>query len=338
VTATFATTLDYRDPRWLQRARLVSALPRDHRLIDEVRQFLRVIRGLRGERLVLIDSSTGRFQPDFVATALYGLLCPPPRRPGVVMYGDLWQPDSGLRGRVERFLVRAADRTVVRYAALSTGEIDVFPQTWGVGRGKVCFTPYFATLTADDLAAPAPPPGDYVFAGGNSHRDYPALLDVARLLPEHRFVIATHLLEGHELPPNVTAAPVPHDEFVRLLKGAHTVVVPLVDGLRRSTGHQTYLNAMLLGKPTIVTDTLGVADHVRAGVTALVVPATARAYADAVVWTFDPANTDAVAAMGASASQDVVARFTFERHVEALLAVVDDAAAAEGQARTCRRS
>ena len=338
MTATFATTLDYRDPRWLRRARLVSALPRDHRLGDEVRQFARVMRGLRGQRLVLVDSSTGRFQPDFVATALYGLFCPPSRRPAVVMYGDLWQPDGGLRGRVERVLVRAADRTVVRYAALSSDEIDIFPQTWGVGAGKVRFTPYFATLTAEDLAAPATPRGDYVFAGGNSHRDYPTLVEAARLLPERRFVIATHLLDGHALPPNVTAAAVPHGEFVRLLRGAHTVVVPLVDGLRRSTGHQTYLNAMLLGKPTIVTDTLGVADHVRPGDTALVVPASAQAYADAIAWTFDPGNADAVADMGAAASRDVAERFTFERHVEALLAVVDEAAAAEDQASTCRRS
>ncbi|MDH6196789.1 glycosyltransferase involved in cell wall biosynthesis [Mycobacterium frederiksbergense] len=326
MTETFATTLDYGDPSWRQRSRLIAVLPRDHRLIDELRQFVRVLRGLRGESLVLIDSSTGRFQPDFLATAVLGLCVPARRRPAVVMYGDLWQPDGGLRGLVERFLVRSADKTVVRYAALSTDEIEVFPQTWGVGAGKVRFTPYFATLTDEDLSAPAPPVGDYVFAGGNSHRDYAALVDAARLLPDRRFVIATHLLQHQELPANVTAAPVPHAEFVRLLRGAHTVVVPLVAGLCRSTGHQTYLNAMLLGKPTIVTDTLGVADHVRAGETALVVPGTAEAYAEAISWTFDPANAAAVEAMGAAARSDVAARFTFANHVRALLAVVDEAA------------
>lgn len=327
MTATFASTLDYGDPRWRQRSRLIAALPRNHRLIDELRQFVRVLRGVRGEPLVLIDSSTGRFQPDFLAAAVLGLCVPSRRRPAVVMYGDLWQPDGGVRGRIERFLVRSADRTVVRYAALSTDEIEVFPQTWGVGAGKVRFTPYFATLTADDLGGSAPPVGDYVFAGGNSHRDYGALLAAARLLPERPFVIATHLLDGHELPGNVTAAPVPHAEFVRLLRGAHTVVVPLVAGLRRSTGHQTYLNAMLLGKPTIVTDTLGVADHVRAGETALVVPGTAEAYSEAISWTFDPANAAAVTALGEAAAHDVAARFTFANHVQALLAVVDEAGA-----------
>jgi glycosyltransferase involved in cell wall biosynthesis len=166
-----------------------------------------------------------------------------------------------------------------------------------------------------------------VFAGGNSHRDYAALLEAARLVPERWFVIATHLLEGYALPANVTAAAVTHHEFVRLLRGAHTVVVPLVEGLRRSTGHQTYLNAMLLGKPTIVTDTLGVADHVRAGETALVVPGTAEAYAQAISWTFDPANAEAVANLAAEAASDVAARFTFANHVGALLAVVDEAAA-----------
>ncbi|WP_197375398.1 glycosyltransferase [Mycolicibacterium baixiangningiae] len=304
----------------------MSALPRDHRIGDELRQFLRVWWRIRNEQLVLLDSSTGRFQPDFLVAAVIGLTRTSGRRPAVVMFGDMWQPDPGVRGRVQRLLVRAADRTVVRYAALSTDEIDVFPETWGVGKGKVRFTPYFATLTDADLSEASPVPGDYVFAGGNSHRDYATLLETARLLPERRFVIATSLLEGHALPPNVTAAPVSHQEFVRLLRGAHTVVVPIVTALRRSTGHQTYLNAMLLGKPTIVTDALGVRDHVRAGETALVVPGAAAAYADAVAWTFDPVNADSVAAIGAAAARDVATRFTFEDHVRALLGVIDEAA------------
>ena len=328
MTATFATTLDYGDPRWLARSRLVSALPRDHRAVDELRQFLRVLRRVCREPVVLLDSSTGRCQPDFLVAVVLGLLCPPRHRPAIVMYGDMWQPDTGVRGQVERLLLRAADRAIVRYAVLSTGEIAVFPETWGVGAGKVRFTPYFATLTTADLAEPPPPPGDYVFAGGNSHRDYATLLEAARLLPEREFVVATNLLKRYDMPPNVTAAPVPHAEFVRLLRGAHAVVVPLISGLRRSTGHQTYLNAMLLGKPTVITDSLGVRDHVRASETALVVPGTAAAYADAIAWTFDPANAAAQRAMGQAATEDVNARFTFEHHVEALLAVVDEAAAA----------
>ncbi len=325
----FATTLDYGGRRWRTRARLLSALPRDHRPLDELRQFIRVLRAVRAERLVLLDSSTGRYQPDFLAGVVLGALTWGRRRRAVVMYGDLWQPDDGLRGRVERVLVKMADRAVVRYAALSTDEIEVFPQTWGVGRGKVRFTPYFATLTAAELAEPAPSQGDYVFAGGNSHRDYDTLVQAARLLPDHHFVIATHLLDGQDLPDNVTAGSVPHAEFVRLLRGARAVVVPLISGLRRSTGHQTYLNAMLLGKPTIVTDTLGVRDHVQPGETALVVQGEADAYAEAVAWTFDPDNQDAVERLCAAAQRDVSERFTFDRHVEALLAIVDEARAAQ---------
>lgn len=326
MTRSFATTMDYGDPHWLARARLVSALPRESSLRMELRQFVRVILGLRNERLAVIDSSTGRLQPDLLAVAFLGLLCPRSRRPAVIIYGDMWQPDRGLRGYVERLVVRAADRATARYAPLSTDEIEILPKTWGVGAGKVRFVPYFATLTPGDLAEPEPAVNDYVFSGGNSHRDYGTLVAAAQLLPQRRFVIATHLLDGLDLPPNVVAAPVAHDEFVRLLRGAHTVVVPLADGLRRSAGHQTYLNSMLLGKPTIVTESLGVADHTRAGATAIVVPPSARAYADAIESTYDPANTTTIAAMTAAAQCDVAANFTFERHVEALLAVVDEVA------------
>ncbi len=328
MTPTFVTTLDYcDDPRWVASSRLLAELPTKHTAMDELRQLLRVLWGVRRESLVHLCSSTGRYQPDLLAAVVLGFLRPLARDRAVVISGCMWQPDSGLRGRIQRLLVRVADRAVVRYAVQSTEEIAVFPQTWGVSADKVRFTPLYATLTAAELAAPAPPVGDHVFAGGNSHRDYAALLQVAELLPEREFVIATNLLEGRELPPNVTAAAVPHHEFVRLMRSARVVVVPIVSGLSRSTGQQTYLNAMLLGKPTVVTDTMGVRDHVRDGETGLVVSGTAQGYATAISWAFDPENAAALTTMSAMAVADVNARLSFPHHVEALLAVINDAAA-----------
>ena len=327
VTPTFVTTLDYcDDPRWVASSRLLTELPTKHTAIEEFRQLLRVLWGVRREPLVHLCSSTGRYQPDLLAAVVLGLLRPLARDRAVVISGCMWQPDSGLRGRIQRLLVRLADRAVVRYAVQSTEEITVFPQTWGVSADKVRFTPLYATLTAAELAAPKPPVGDHVFAGGNSHRDYDALLQAAELLPEREFVIATNLLEDRELPPNVTAAAVPHSEFVRLMQSARVVVVPMVSGLRRSTGQQTYLNAMVLGKPTVVTDTLGVRDHVRDGETGLVVSGTAQSYASAISWAFDPENAAALRAMSAMAAADVSGRLSFAHHVEALLTVINDAA------------
>ena len=65
------------------------------------------------------------------------------------------------------------------------------------------------------LAAPAPPQGDHIFAGGNSHRDYLPYLEAIDFLRDIEFVIATNLLEDKTLSPNVRVGAVSRTEFDR---------------------------------------------------------------------------------------------------------------------------
>jgi glycosyltransferase involved in cell wall biosynthesis len=101
-------------------------------------------------------------------------------------------------------------------------------------------------------------------------------------------------------------------------------VVPLLPGLRRSAGQQTYLNGMVLGKPVVVSDVPGAREHVVDGETGLLVPpGDAAALAEALRWVLDPANADAVARMGARAREAVLTEAAPDRYVERLLDVVD---------------
>lgn len=95
-------------------------------------------------------------------------------------------------------------------------------------------------------------------------------------------------------------------------------------GLRRSTGHQTYLNAMKLKKPTIVNDVYGVRDHVRDHDTGLIVDGSAYGYVQALRWVIDPANKEQVRQMCEYAARDVADRFSPETHARHLLAVMDE--------------
>jgi glycosyltransferase involved in cell wall biosynthesis len=111
--------------------------------------------------------------------------------------------------------------------------------------------------------------GDYVFSGGNSMRDYPTLIEAVRGLTIPVF-IATYWQPPSTLtiPANVTIKPTSEIEFRDLLAGARFVIFPLrMDDLRTS-GQQSYLNAMVLGKAVIVTDTMDAPfyiDHERTG-------------------------------------------------------------------------
>jgi glycosyltransferase involved in cell wall biosynthesis len=325
----FATTVDYGDdPRWAARARLIAP---PNGLLDELRVLVQVLRAARRERALLLDSSSGCIHPDVLAAVLIGLFSRR-RRPAIVLMGCMWQRDPGLRGLVEGLIVRLADRAIDRYAVQSSKELDIFPRTWKVAGGRMRFCPYFFTLTVPDLEADPPRQGDYIFAGGDSHRDYEPLVAAAHRLPQHRFIIATSRLKHHrDLPPNVVAGPTSHAEFMSLLRGAAAVVVPMRAGLTRAAGQQTYLNAMWLGKLAVVTDTPAARDHIEDGATGLIVDGSPQSYVRALRWALDPAHRDDVERLRRAGQQAARERFTFENHVTCLLAVLDEAAAAAGE-------
>ncbi len=136
-------------------------------------------------------------------------------------------------------------------------------------------------------------------------------------------VLATSQVDRHaRLARNVRAGALSHADYVDELRRARVVVVALAENRWRSAGKQTYLNAMALGKPVVVTDTMGVRDYVEDGVTGLVVaPGDARAMGEAVRWTLDPANGEAVRAMTKRARDAVRERFTLDRYLARLLEV-----------------
>jgi glycosyltransferase involved in cell wall biosynthesis len=192
---------------------------------------------------------------------------------------------------------------------------------------RVAFTPWCYTLSDDELRTPVGD-GGFVFAGGDSMRDYRPFLAACEGLDAPVRIAAKQSLssEGQELPANVDVRPVTHREFVEETGMARIVVVPLAATTDRSAGQGTYLNAMALGKAVIVTDVMGARDYIDPGVTGLLVPpGDAEAMRESLRWALSPENGDAVRRMGARASAVVRARFGPNAYIEALLRVVDAA-------------
>ena len=127
-----------------------------------------------------------------------------------------------------------------------------------------------------------------MFAGGNSYRDYDLLVKAVEGL-DVPVRVASSWRPSQPLPANVQVASLPQDEYNRTMLGAGLMVVPLRPAAR-SAGQQTYLSAMLAGKPLIVTDAPGVRDYVVPGQTALVVEPDPEALRAAITWVLDPAN------------------------------------------------
>jgi hypothetical protein len=322
----FATTIDYNQSlRFKARSRLIN-LPKTNRPFPGLRWFFHILVAAWTEDVLLLDNErVPDTHPELFAAAVMGFW-PKQRRPIVVLVGDMYQLDSGFRGFIGKLLIKLADKGICLYAVRSSDELKIFPETWGVLASKVRHCPFYYSVPDQEPEPMAPLSGDYVFAGGNSHREYEPLMLAARNLPELKFVIATSRLNNNEAPPpNVTAGPVSHDNFMRLLRSAAAVVVPLRRGLVRAAGQQVYLMSMWLGKPTIVCEAPAVRDQVQDGETGFIVDGSPADYERVLRWVFDSANQDKVARLRAAAHKVVNEQYTFENHVDCLLKILDEA-------------
>ena len=289
------------------------------------KDYLALLRLAKGREMLILNGSVGRRQRyrDLLFAILLKLRFSNP--PPVLMQDATWEPRSEaleaefpflkrVVPKLARLAVSLIDGPHMRYAVLSTKEVETFPKVWGVDPSRVVFQAFPNTLheyrnmeTRDD---------GYIFAGGNSVRDF-ALLESALDGTNIPARIATKWRPSLNLP-NMEVGPTSHEDYMSLLANSHAVVVPLRQSVR-SAGQQSYLNAMGLGKPVIVTEAPGVRDYVIDGVTGIIVPPDVNALRAAVLHVMDPANSDFYAEMGRRAREDVFKRFTEEHFRHGLL-------------------
>ena len=247
---------------------------------------------------------------DLIAAILLGGRRRPPQ---IVMAETAWDLGSAPLSRlfgidgfrfasVARSGVKALDGEHVTYCVFSEEERDLFTATFGIPRERVACVRFAHSLwsRADGPVGD----GGYVFAGGDSLRDWETLVAAVGALDVPVRIGTNNPLPA--LPGNVTGGPVTPHEYDELLADARVVVVPMRAAVRRGAGLITYLNAMALGKPVIVADTPAAreyVEHERTGI--LVPPEDPAALRAAVEWAFDPANADEVGEMGRRARESV---------------------------------
>ena len=318
----FASTVNYKDDaRWFSRAQIIES---PYTLLEEIRASFQLLMQAFKVPAIVFDSSSGKIHAELLVAGLLGLL-PKSMRPATILMGCMWKKDKGLAGLIQSLIVRFADRGIDLYAVQSSEELSVFPETWGIDNAKMRFCPYFYTVTPEDVSNDEIPEKPYIFAGGNSHRDYEPLIEAARQMPDYPFIVATRLLDDRtDLPPNMTVGAVPHKKFMSLMQNAMAVVVPMRRDLSRAAGQQTYLNAMWFAKPTIITNVFAVSDHITHQKDGLVIDGSAEALHHWLQWLTDANNAASVARLSQEAEK-TAKRFSFENHVSHLLAILNEA-------------
>lgn len=296
----------------------------------QLRLLWRILRAARRGSPLVLYSSRGSLKPDLLACIVMGTWARH-RRPATVLVGEMWQPGTGPWAACERLAVRLADRGVDRYLVLSQAEADGLPRAWPLDGRKTRVRPFYFDPAEHGLRADEPlaPRARHVVAGGDSFRDYGPLIEAARRRPDVSFLLVTKLLgDGAELPPNVEVRTAPYSQYVALLRDAGVVAVPVQMGLRRSAGILTFLMAMWLGRPTVVTRAHAVEEYVEHGRTGLLVDGTPEGWVAALDELLaDPGTADRLAAAG---REHVRLTYTFDAYVRGILDELD-AAAAERQ-------
>jgi glycosyltransferase involved in cell wall biosynthesis len=166
-----------------------------------------------------------------------------------------------------RFCIKNVDTCVV-WASI---ECERYAEAYGLPRNKFLFVPHHHTTKNYDYEVSDE---GYLFTGGNSSRDYRLFVDAVRDIQFPCVLAATRqeLLRGLDIPKHVRVIGATPQQFRQLLASCRFVVLPMQANLLRTGGQQTFLNAMLMGKPVILTDPEGGRDYIVDGETGILVP------------------------------------------------------------------
>jgi len=197
----------------------------------------------------------------------------------------------------------------------SRSEEAAYAERFHCPRERFAFLP---DAPARDLfEVPLPPVGGYVFAYGNSDRDFDTLVAAAPAIAAPVVILSQNYVPTGPLPENVSLVReyVSRAELIRRIGGAACCVVPLRDAVV-AAGQNSMFEAMSLGRPLVVTENVATVEYVTHGKNALLCPERDPAALAAAVRSVlaDPAQA---AAMGGQARLD--ARAWLDRQIAMFL-------------------
>lgn len=189
-----------------------------------------------------------------------------------VMVDCLWkQEKSTFLKVIKRILLQTISKSISVFVFWTKEEVESYHREFGIPKNKIRVYPHPHTMTGYQIEARDE---GYIFAGGDSSRDYATLIEAVRYIPIKVKIALRNLslLKGLKIPENVEINTLSPKEFRQILVNSRIVVVPIKRGLLQTAGQQTYFNAMIMRKPIIVSDVSGAREYIEHGKTGFLVP------------------------------------------------------------------
>lgn len=191
-----------------------------------------------------------------------------PARGRVALFGFYLRPGSALRRRLLRRAVGSAEACVVWSRRSGLG----YANKLGLAAERFVVIPYKANHSKDPEEEQVLR-GDYVFAGGDSERDYKTLFQAVEGLSIPVVVSTMNpALTAGRVPGNVIVVQALEPHYRRLMAGARVVVIPLAARRIRGAGEASLLNAMWHRLAVVCADDVSAPEYIENGVDGVVVP------------------------------------------------------------------
>jgi len=177
---------------------------------------------------------------------------------------------TGLRRRFFSTALRGIDR----FVCFSSIERKRYSEYFDIPEDQIDSLRWAVAEAGFDSSVPPIEQPPYLCAIGGVGRDYATLIEAMRLLPDHRLVVVARPtnVEGLDLPSNVDVRTnIPLADVWNITAHAKLMVLPIND-TQVPCGHGTLIMAMQLQTPSIVTESVGMADYVSDETTGLVCP------------------------------------------------------------------
>jgi glycosyltransferase involved in cell wall biosynthesis len=168
---------------------------------------------------------------------------------------------SSLLWRFKRWVQKKVLASVDCMLVFSKNELEYYPRLLDIPAARFRFLPYHTNITKPQLVNTNQ---GYIFSAGKSGRDYRTLIEAVKDMSMDLYIVSDEAsMQGIEIPHNVKVYyNITYDKYLELLRNSSIVVIPLMPHIR-SLGMVVMLEAMALGKPTIITRAISNVEYIK---------------------------------------------------------------------------
>jgi glycosyltransferase involved in cell wall biosynthesis len=180
--------------------------------------------------------------------------------PDITVMTFIYKPKSGLKGKLLKRFVSYCVKSdyIKKLVVYSKSEVPYYAKLFDVSVDKFFATNYCIEDSTNKI--PIGQKGDYFLSVGRSNRDYAFLL--SSWSENRKLVIINDSLKEKTENPNIEILRDCHgDDYLRLLANCHAVIIPLEDP-HISSGQLVIMQAMMYGKPIIITKNETLDDYI----------------------------------------------------------------------------